>query len=127
MSKSIDPARHGCETHPSRTWSQDDEHSAGHTARPIRLSPSVVRMSAAVLLGVACLGGAPAVGAPPQSPGLTSTNEALHQEIFFRAPPARVYAALTHADQYAQIERLGVAMNAHLNLGDQPTQISEAL
>jgi uncharacterized protein YndB with AHSA1/START domain len=62
--------------------------------------------------------------AAAESPGLTSNAEAIHQEITIAAPRSRVYEALTRADQYQQVEQLGVAMHTVLKGARAPAQIS---
>jgi uncharacterized protein YndB with AHSA1/START domain len=67
---------------------------------------------------------APAQGAAPAAPGLSVDAETLHQVVHIDAPRARIYAALTDEAQYAQVQKLGVAMNSNLDLGHAPAAIS---
>lgn len=41
------------------------------------------------------------------TPGLSRNGESIHQEVYFEAPPARVYRALLDASQFAEVTRLG--------------------
>ena len=43
------------------------------------------------------------------TPGLSHDGESIHQEIHFDATRHRVYAALTNADQFDAVSKLGVA------------------
>ena len=62
--------------------------------------------------------------AAADGPGLSTDAEAIHQEISIPASRAQVYDALTHADQYRQIQQLGVAMQTVLKTAAVPVQLS---
>jgi activator of HSP90 ATPase len=76
---------------------------------------------------------APALGAAHQSRSvggdtsaeISRNNAAIHQEIFFSASVARVYAALTVAEQFDKVIRLSAAMDSDMKkaLGSTPTEI----
>ena len=78
----------------------------------------------ALLAGFAAAGTAQARSAtePHHDEGLSSTAEAIHQEIAFAAPRARVYAALTDAKQFDAVFRLSDAAKS-MRLNATPTQI----
>jgi uncharacterized protein YndB with AHSA1/START domain len=50
-----------------------------------------------------------AAGAATGTPGLSHDADAIHQEIAFKASRQRVYAALTNADQFDAVAKLGAA------------------
>ena len=56
---------------------------------------------------------------------ISHDNAAIHQEIDFAASAARIYQALTSAEQFDQVVRLSAAMNSQMktSLGTTPTQI----
>jgi len=56
---------------------------------------------------------------------ISHSNAAIHQEVDFAASVARVYAALTVAEQFDQVVRLSAAMNSDMKkaLGSAPTRI----
>jgi len=56
---------------------------------------------------------------------ISHTNAAIHQEIMFAAPAARVYEALTMTEQFDKVVRLSAAMNSGMQkmLGTTPTSI----
>jgi activator of HSP90 ATPase len=56
------------------------------------------------------------------TPGLSHDAESIHQEIHFDATRHRVYAALTIADQFDAVSRLGVAAKS-MKLGAARTEI----
>jgi uncharacterized protein YndB with AHSA1/START domain len=76
--------------------------------------------TAALAAGV---GGNAAAAAPGETPGLVHDADAIHQAMTFTAPPERLYDALTQADQFDQVVRLGEAA-ATMKLGHAATQIS---
>jgi uncharacterized protein YndB with AHSA1/START domain len=80
----------------------------------------ISRIMAGFLVQCALVGAAAAADAP----GLTAGAEAIHQEISIPAPRNRIYEALTHADQFRQIQRLGIAMQTVLSSATTPVQIS---
>jgi activator of HSP90 ATPase len=55
--------------------------------------------------------------------GVTRTAEAIHQETTYKAPPSRVYEALTDAAQFQKVELASGAMKAE-ELNAAPAQIS---
>ncbi len=63
-----------------------------------------------------------AVRAASGTPGLARDAEAIHQDIRFKAPRRRVYAALTTAEQFDAVSRLGVAAKS-MKLGSAKTEI----
>jgi uncharacterized protein YndB with AHSA1/START domain len=58
-----------------------------------------------------------------ESLGISHSNEAIHQEVVFRASPARVYRALTDPHQFDQIVLLSGAIAA-MSLANAPARIS---
>ena len=78
----------------------------------------------ALLAGFAAAGAtaARAASAPHQDEGLSFAAEAIHQDIVFEAPRARVYAALTDAAQFDAVTRLSDAAKS-MRLNAAPTQI----
>ena len=78
----------------------------------------------ALLAGLAAAGtiAARAATEPHQDEGLSFTAEAIHQEIAFAAPRARVYATLTDAKQFDAVFRLSDAAKS-MRLNATPTQI----
>jgi len=54
---------------------------------------------------------------------ISHTAESIHQEPVFHAPPARVYAALTEARQFAEVMRRSEAMSS-MNLAKTPPVIA---
>ena len=73
-------------------------------------------------LAALAAGAAIPVRAAAGTPGLTRVAEAIHQEIRFKAPRHRVYAALTAAEQFDAVSKLGVAAKS-MKLGSAKTQI----
>ena len=63
-----------------------------------------------------------AVRAATGTPGLARDAEAIHQEVRFNAPRSRVYAALTKAEQFDAVSKLGVAAKS-MKLGAAKTEI----
>jgi uncharacterized protein YndB with AHSA1/START domain len=55
--------------------------------------------------------------------GISRSAEAIHQEVSFNAPPARVYEALTDAKQFTKVVELSGAMQS-MSLGSKPVEIS---
>jgi len=76
--------------------------------------------AAALAAGV---GGSVAAAEPSGTPGLVHDADAIHQTVKFTASPERVYDALTQADQFDKVFRLGKAA-ATMKLGSKPTEIS---
>jgi activator of HSP90 ATPase len=58
------------------------------------------------------------------SDGLSHTSEAIHQEVVLNGNRRRVYEALTDAQQFDKVTRLGAAMKAAMAPGAAPTTIS---
>jgi uncharacterized protein YndB with AHSA1/START domain len=55
---------------------------------------------------------------------ISHANEAIHQEVDFKASPRRIYEALTDAKQFNQVIQLSAAVKSGMALGDKPTKIS---
>jgi uncharacterized protein YndB with AHSA1/START domain len=81
----------------------------------------ILRTIAALIMQCAAAVG---TAAAAENPGLISNSEAIHQEITIAAPRSRVYDALTHADQYQQVQQLGVAMSTVLKTATAPVKLS---
>ncbi len=64
-----------------------------------------------------------AAAEPSGTPGLVHDADAIRQTVTFPATPERVYDALTRAEQFDQVFRLGKAAKT-MKLGHAPTQIS---
>jgi uncharacterized protein YndB with AHSA1/START domain len=61
----------------------------------------------------------------PDAPGeITHTNEAIHQEVIFRASPKRVYEALTDAKQFEKVVQLSSAVKSGMVPPGKPAEIS---
>ena len=75
--------------------------------------------AAALAVGI----GGRAVAAPSGTPGLVHDADAIHQTVTFPAAPERVYDALTKAEQFDQVFRLGEAAKT-MKLGQATTEIS---
>jgi activator of HSP90 ATPase len=71
----------------------------------------------------ATLGAAATAGADEETPGLSRSAEEIHQSVRFDAARSRVYAALTIADQFDAVSKLGVAARGG-KLPSAPTQIA---
>ena len=56
--------------------------------------------------------------------GITHDSEAIHQEVDFNAPRARVYALLTDEKQFDRVVQLSDAMKGGMPPGAKPTAIS---
>ena len=66
-----------------------------------------------------------AQGAPSSAGGeITHDSEAIHHEVAFRAPRARVYALLTDEKEFDRVVRLSDAMKVGMPPGAKPTVIS---
>jgi activator of HSP90 ATPase len=76
---------------------------------------------AALTAGLGLAAGARAADAT-STPGLSRDAEAIHQEIHFDATRHRVFAALTTADQFDAVSKLGVAAKS-MKLGSARTEI----
>lgn len=74
------------------------------------------------LLALAAAAVPSAIRAADGAPGLMRNAETIHQEIPFKAPRHRVYAALTVAEQFDAVSKLGVAAKS-MKLGSAATQI----
>ena len=61
----------------------------------------------------------------PESLGISTTNAAIHQEVIFKASPARVYHALTDPRQFDKIVLLSGAIKS-MALASVPSRISSA-
>lgn len=74
--------------------------------------------------GLAAAGIAGSAAAKTAS-GISHTNAAIHQEILFKADAARVYQALTVAEQFDKVVQQSAAMNSAMkaSLGKTPTAI----
>jgi activator of HSP90 ATPase len=57
---------------------------------------------------------------------ITHSSAAIHQKVVFAAPVARVYQALTIADEFDKVVQLSGAMNSGMKkmLGTAPTEIA---
>lgn len=55
---------------------------------------------------------------------ITRTNEAIHQEVIFKAPRKRVYDALTDAAQFEKVVQLSSAMKTRMVPPGKPAEIS---
>jgi activator of HSP90 ATPase len=58
--------------------------------------------------------------------GLSFSAEAIHQEVLFDAPPARIYATLLDARAFDAVSKLGMAAQSGADLGRTPTAIGGA-
>jgi activator of HSP90 ATPase len=60
---------------------------------------------------------------------ISRDNAAIHQDVAFAATPARVYQALTVAEQFDKVVTLSAAMNSAMKamLGSAPTQIDASV
>jgi activator of HSP90 ATPase len=74
--------------------------------------------------GLAAVGVAGGAAAKARSE-ISHTNAAIHQEILFKASAARVYQALTVAEQFDKVVQHSGAMNSSMktSLGKAPTAI----
>lgn len=63
----------------------------------------------------------PAMMAAATDEEISMTGEAIHQEVLFKAPPKRIYEALTDAKQFDKVVRLS---EAGMSLGKAATEIS---
>jgi uncharacterized protein YndB with AHSA1/START domain len=70
------------------------------------------------------LGAAGAWAETDQDLGLTGGGAAIHQEVVFKAAPARVYHALTDTHEFDRLVILSGAIPA-MNLQNAPTRISD--
>jgi activator of HSP90 ATPase len=59
----------------------------------------------------------------PDDPGISRSAEAIHQEVSFDAPPARVYDALTDAKQFNKVVQLSAATQT-MSISNKPAEIS---
>jgi activator of HSP90 ATPase len=57
---------------------------------------------------------------------ISRTAESVHQEIHFKAPPGRLYAALTDAKQFQKVVLLSDAVKTGMVKSAQPAEISAA-
>jgi uncharacterized protein YndB with AHSA1/START domain len=87
------------------------------------MQDGISRRGLAAAAFAAGVGGSTAAAAPDETTGLVHDAEAIHQTVTFAAPPERVYDALTRADQFDQVVRLGEAA-ATMKLSHAATQIS---
>jgi len=78
------------------------------------------RLAATAL--VAGIGGG-AGAEPAGTPGLAHDADTIHQTVTFAAAPERVYDALTTAEQFDQVFRLGEASKS-MKVAHAPTEIS---
>ncbi|MFZ0392621.1 MAG: SRPBCC family protein [Terracidiphilus sp.] len=53
---------------------------------------------------------------------ISHTAESIHQEVIFKAPPKRIYDALTDASQFQKVELLSAATSS-MNLSSHPAVI----
>ncbi|HEY1632518.1 MAG TPA: SRPBCC domain-containing protein [Rhizomicrobium sp.] len=79
------------------------------------------KAAGAALAGLGMVGAARARGASE----ISHTHDAIHQEVAFKASPARVYAVLTDATLFDKVVRLSAAMNSSMKtkLGSASTLI----
>jgi activator of HSP90 ATPase len=61
--------------------------------------------------------------ASPAGEEISRSAEAIHQEVSFNVPPARVYDALTDAKQFNKVVQLSAAMKS-MSIGNKPVEIS---
>jgi len=80
---------------------------------------------AAATAGVAFGAAPPARSDPAEDLGVSTDNAAIHQEVVFKASPARVYRALTDPRQFDRIVVLSGAVEA-MALVNTPAEISPA-
>ena len=59
-----------------------------------------------------------------QGDGISHNNDAIHQEVTFKATRARVYAALTRTAEFDKVVRLSAAMKGGIPADAPPTAIS---
>jgi activator of HSP90 ATPase len=90
--------------------------------QPTRRNMTLHLAAFAASLGMA--GGTRAADAI-NTPGLSHDAESIHQEISFAASRHRVYAALTTADQFDAVSKLGAAAKS-MKLGSAATEIGAA-
>ncbi len=65
-----------------------------------------------------------ATTSPELGDGITNTNAAIHQEVWFDASAAQVYAMLTTAQEFDKVVQFSSAKRtAGMSLGSAPTQI----
>ena len=55
---------------------------------------------------------------------ITRSQEAIHQEVFLRATPERVYSALTDAEQFQKVTLLSAAVTSGMVKSPKAAQIS---
>ena len=67
--------------------------------------------------------GSPRTARPAGSDEISHTNEAIHQEVVFKASRTRVYEALTDAKQFDKVVQLSAAMKSGMPPGAAPTEI----
>lgn len=72
-------------------------------------------------------GALPQAAAPGAGDEITRTNEAIHQEVIFKAPRKRVYEALSDAAQFEKVVQLSSAMKTHMVPPGKPAEISREL
>ena len=58
---------------------------------------------------------------------ITHTNEAIHQEVIFKAPRKRVYEALTDAKEFEKVVQLSAAVKSGMVPPGKPAEISREL
>ncbi len=58
---------------------------------------------------------------------ITHTNEAIHQEVIFKAPRKKVYEALTDAKQFEKVVQLSAAVKSGMVPPGKPGEISREL
>ncbi len=58
---------------------------------------------------------------------ITHTNEAIHQEVIFKASRKRVYEALTDANQFEKVVQLSFAVKSGMVAPGKPAEISREL
>jgi activator of HSP90 ATPase len=59
----------------------------------------------------------------PDDTGISRSAEAIHQELSFNAPPARVYDALSDSKQFNKVVQLSAAMQSG-GISNKPAEIS---
>jgi activator of HSP90 ATPase len=76
-------------------------------------------LSAAVAFGLSAGSARAAAGDE-----ISRNNEAIHQEVTFKADRKRLYEALTDAKQFNQVIKLSAAVKSGMALGNKPTMIA---
>lgn len=93
-----------------------ENHGPTATRREV-IAGLTIGLSAAAVVGA----GARAETAPQ---GIIRNMESIHHEIQFKAPPARLYTALTDAEKFHKMVLLSEAVKKGMVKDPQPAQIS---